>query len=79
MHLAEIRTELKYSMSEMAQELCLKKATYQCYENATRETPPHVLADATAALQRVREWDKRYIKGGELDRVMANVPMFASE
>ena len=77
--LAQIRSELKYSMAEMAQELALKKATYQSYETLRTQTPPHVLADAIAALQRVREWDKRYLKGGEADKYYASVPMFLSE
>lgn len=74
-----IRHELKYSLSEMAQELKLSKSTLQGYDENRSPTPPHTLEMAHAALQRVREFDKRYIKGGELDQIMANVPYFMSE
>lgn len=77
--LKEIREELKYSMSEMAQELQISKSTFQGYENGTRPTPPHTLEMAFAALQRSKDWAKRYEPGGELDQIMADVPMFMSE
>jgi transcriptional regulator with XRE-family HTH domain len=77
--LAIIREELKYSMSEMAQELKISKSVYQGYETNRRATPPHTLEMAFAALQRVREFDKRYAPGGELDQIMADVPLFMSD
>lgn len=77
--LREIREEMKYSMSEMAQELLLKKATYQGYEEGKRAIPPHTLEMAFQALQRDRDWSKRYIPGGELDIYFQDVPHFQGD
>ena len=79
MQLREIRTELKYSMSEMAEELQISKSVYQGYETGRRATPPHTLEMAAAALQRSGEWNKRYERGGQYDQIMADVPMFLGE
>ena len=77
--LKQIRSELHYSMSEMAQELQISKSAVQGYENGTRPTPPHTLEMAFAALQRNKEFNKRYEPGGKLDQIMADVPVFMSE
>jgi DNA-binding XRE family transcriptional regulator len=79
MQLSEIRAELKYSMSEMAQELQISKSVFQGHESGRRITPPHTLEMAFAALQRVKEWQKRYEPGGELDQIISKVPLFMSE
>lgn len=79
MRLKEIRDEMKYSMSEMAQELCISKSVYQGYETGRRGTPPHTLEMAVSALQRVKEFDQRYAPGGILDQIMTDVPMFLSD
>lgn len=77
--LKTIREELHYSMSEMAQELKISKSAVQGYETGRRPTPPHTLEMAFAALQRSNDWAKRYVPGGELDQIMADVPMFMGE
>lgn len=52
----------------MATVLGLKKATYQCYEDGSRECPAEVMQRAEAQLQRTREYwagmDKRIQESG---------------
>ena len=63
--LKEIREQLRYSMQDMADELQISKSVYQGYETGRRKTPPQTLESAHTALARVKEFDKRYKKGGE--------------
>ena len=63
--LKAIREEMKFSYAEMADMVGLKRATYQGYETGRRATPPHVIAEAEAALQRHKDWPKRYDLDGE--------------
>lgn len=79
MRLAEIRSQLKYSMSEMAEELVISKSTYQGYETGRRHVPALTLSMAFDALQRVKAFDKRYQPGGEFDKYIREIPMFMSE
>jgi len=77
--LKAIREQLGYSMSEMAEELQIKKGTLQGYESGRRATPPLTLGMALVALGKVVDWEKRYLPGGECDQIMADVPMFLGE
>jgi transcriptional regulator with XRE-family HTH domain len=76
--LKAIREQLQWSYAEMAESLKLSKATYQCYDEG-REPPPEVLKLAQETLERSLAHSSRYESGGELDRIMADVPMFMSE
>jgi len=54
--LKKIREEVGLSIGDMATVIGLKKATYQCYENKTRNYPANVMQRAEAQLQRTREF-----------------------
>lgn len=63
-----IRLQLRYSISEMAESLGLKKATYQHYDDGSRSTPEAILCAAKAELLRCQLWAKRYVPGGAFDK-----------
>lgn len=48
-----LRQQMGFSMREMAAELEIAAATYQCYEEGTRKTPPHVLAKAKVSAEKL--------------------------
>jgi transcriptional regulator with XRE-family HTH domain len=77
--LKEIRDQLHYSMSEMAEELQISKSVYQGYESGRRSAPPHTLEMAFAALQRNQEHKTRYEPGAEMDVFYQSVPKFMGE
>ena len=72
MHLREIRKQLGWSFSEMAELLNLKRSTYQHYDEGRRETPPEVLKLAQESLEKVSKHSimlkERYKEGGEAEQ-----------
>lgn len=67
-----VRLALDWSYSEMAELLGLRKATYQCYDDGTRETPGDVLELAQKSLCLVKQHSElireRYKPGGEAEQ-----------
>ena len=51
-----LRQQMGFSMREMAAELEIAAATYQCYEEGTRKTPPHVVAKARVSAEKLERF-----------------------
>ena len=56
MRLREIRAEMGFSIGTMAEDLGLKKATYQGYETGRRAVPRQVMIAAEKSLENNREY-----------------------
>jgi len=51
-----LRTQMGFSMREMAAELEIPAATYQCYEEGTRPTPASVVAKARVSARKAEDF-----------------------
>ncbi len=57
--LRRLRLQIGYSIAEMAEDLNLKKATYQCYEDGSRRAPDDIEQKMRATLV----MDKAFMDG----------------